>query len=221
MLVYVAGKYSGKTNKEVQDNIDEATNIAIELWNMGHTVLCPHMNSAHLEDEVNFDHPEWIKRSLILLERCDALVTVPGWEASTGAVCEVEYAKNYGIPIFHYPSDPRSEYFEILLHPTEEKNPLQCRAFMQTLMGMYRVHLSKNADYQSANVLACGEIGLVTRLWDKVARLMSLTGFRFDVSNPRFVGAKDPKHESIDDTLLDLANYGVIGLLLRQGLWGK
>lgn len=32
---------------------------------------------------------------------------------------------------------------------------------------------------------------------------------------------KEPKNESIEDSLLDAANYSVIGLLLRRGQWGN
>jgi len=106
-------------------------------------------------------------------------------------------------------------------HPTEIKCPEQTRAFSDILQKMYQTHLDKNFDYSPANILATGEIGLVTRLWDKVARLMNLTGFRFSVTCDGFDAPKQPKHESIDDTLMDAAVYSIIGLLLRQGKWGK
>ncbi len=32
---------------------------------------------------------------------------------------------------------------------------------------------------------------------------------------------KEPKHEAIEDTFIDAACYGVIGLLVRRGVWGK
>lgn len=218
MLVYVAGPYTGDDLKETSENIRFARNVAAALWNQGHTVICPHSNSAHMEDEVDFDHAEWINRSLILLERCDAVVMIPGYLDSTGAMCELKYAKDFEIPIYCWDEE---DGLELPLHPTEVNCPHQCRGFIQALMKMYRLHLSKNQDYSPANVLACGEIGLITRLWDKTARLMSLFGFKFDVSNPRFEGGSQPKHESIDDTLTDLANYAVIGQLLRKGLWGR
>lgn len=86
---------------------------------------------------------------------------------------------------------------------------------------MYRTHLSKNEDYSPASILGTGEIGLVTRLWDKVARLMNLTGFKVEISQAVFKAPIEPKHESVDDTLQDAAVYSVIGLLLHQGVWGK
>jgi len=107
------------------------------------------------------------------------------------------------------------------LHPTELLRPIQAQAFKEILGHMYQVHLDKNADYSPSNVLATGEIGLVTRLWDKVARLLNLTGFQIEISSSRFVVPKKPKNEAIEDTYMDLAVYGIIGLLLRQDKWGK
>jgi len=67
-----------------------------------------------------------------------------------------------------------------------------------------------------------GYVGLITRLWDKTARLLSLSGFRFEIQEPGvFTHPKEAKNESVEDTLLDLMVYSVIGLLLRKGVWGK
>ncbi|MEM9451080.1 MAG: hypothetical protein AAGA75_21440, partial [Cyanobacteria bacterium P01_E01_bin.6] len=62
---------------------------------------------------------------------------------------------------------------------------------------------------------------LVTRLWDKIARLMNLYGFDLTVKQASFSGAKTPNHESIDDTMMDAAVYSIIGMLLRDNKWGK
>jgi hypothetical protein len=105
---------------------------------------------------------------------------------------------------------------------TELKSPIQCKAFREIIGKMYRVHLRKNADYSPANILLTGETGLVTRLWDKTARLLNLTGFKFKylmcegIDPPR-----KPNNESIDDTYQDMAVYAVIGMLLRKNQWGR
>ena len=106
------------------------------------------------------------------------------------------------------------------LHPTEEKYPEQCAAFKAITSGMYRVHLDKNADYSPYNINATGEIGVITRIWDKVARLMSLSGF--DIGTGEYKKPETaPLNESIEDTLLDLANYAIIAKIHREGKWGK
>ena len=62
----------------------------------------------------------------------------------------------------------------------------------------------------------------VVRLWDKVARLMNLSGFRITVVESEYSpGDRPPAHESVEDTLLDAANYSIIALLFRRGQWGR
>lgn len=106
-------------------------------------------------------------------------------------------------------------------HPTVATRPLQTREFYNILMKMYQVHLDKNADYSPANILGTGEIGLMTRIWDKVARLMNLNGFHIDVELQEFLKPNAPKNESIDDSLMDLSIYSIIWMLYRKGVWGK
>ncbi len=211
MLIYTAGPYTGN----IDENIEAAARVAAELWDMGHAVICPHANTAHFEDRCkNADYHDFLFGDYNIISRVDALVMLPGWRESKGACKERQYALDLGVPVWEYPEVP-------LPHPTELFCPRQVQAFRETVMRMYRVHLDKNADYSPANIMATGELGLATRLWDKIARLMNLLGFRFTVSNPRYVAPQEPKGESIDDTLLDAAVYAVIGLLLRRRVWGR
>lgn len=52
--------------------------------------------------------------------------------------------------------------------------------------------------------------GLTTRLYDKVARLAHLT-----------VRKTEPENESLRDTFLDIAGYGLIGLMVLDGTFPK
>lgn len=105
------------------------------------------------------------------------------------------------------------------LHPTEKRFPEQCAEFKRITERMYQLHLDKNADYSPYNVLATGNVGVITRLWDKMARLMSLTGF--DIGTGKLNPSKEPKNESVEDSLFDMANYAIIAQILRKGKWGK
>ncbi len=67
---------------------------------------------------------------------------------------------------------------------------------------------SKQRDYGSANISAFGEKGLVVRMNDKVERLKNLVW-----------KDKNPEHEKVEDTWVDIANYGVIGLLCHRKEW--
>ena len=85
----------------------------------------------------------------------------------------------------------------------------------------YRIHLAKNADYSPINILGTGEIGLATRVWDKVARLVNLIGFNITISKSEYDKPKAAKNESFEDNLIDLSVYSIIWQLYRKGIWGK
>lgn len=66
--------------------------------------------------------------------------------------------------------------------------------------------LTKNKDYGHDNLTAGGMSGLIVRMLDKIMRLRTLT-----------TQDGEPNHESIEDTLRDLSNYGKLGRLLLDG----
>lgn len=212
MLIYVAGKYS---TGDVEENVALARRVAIELTKLGHAVFTPHLNFYHFEQDLpDRTHDEYLREDENILSRCDGIVMLPGWTESPGANREYDYAEKIGLPIYQYPDVPD-------IHPTEVRCPEQAQAFRELTGKMYRTHLDKNADYSPANILGTGEVGLITRLWDKMARLMNLMGFDLKVETSVYRQPKAPKNESVEDTLLDLSVYALIGLLLRWGKWGR
>jgi hypothetical protein len=71
--------------------------------------------------------------------------------------------------------------------------------------------LSKHRDYGPKNISDApgGPInGLRVRMHDKLARINNLTD-----------SGADPKHESLEDSFKDMANYAIIGLLVLRGKW--
>jgi len=97
VVVYLAGKYSG----DIHENIAQARAKAIELWNIGYTVICPHLNTIHFEIDCDIEYAEYIKGDQEILRRCDAIFMLEGWEQSSGAVKEYEEAMILGVPIFY------------------------------------------------------------------------------------------------------------------------
>ena len=71
---------------------------------------------------------------------------------------------------------------------------------------------TKQQDYGSTNIAACGEMGIAVRLQDKVSRMQILL-------LKELKGQGDINHESLEDTYKDAANYSIIGLMLKRGLW--
>lgn len=72
--------------------------------------------------------------------------------------------------------------------------------------------LKKHEDYGPYNIAHApgGAMnGLLVRMHDKLARLENLT----------YSEESKPNYESIEDTLIDLANYAIIGLMVQRGQW--
>jgi hypothetical protein len=151
---------------------------------------------------------------LSLLARCDAVLVVSDLAGDFTAIFDLQYAQSLGIPVY-YGED------ELKRHEVELSCPNQVQRFLELQGKMFRTHLSKNADYSPANILGTGEVGLVTRMWDKTARLMNLTGFKIKISEAHFTEPQAPKNESKLDTVMDLAVYSVIYLVQHDGKWGN
>jgi hypothetical protein len=80
-----------------------------------------------------------------------------------------------------------------------------------TFNELYRLLVSKHEDYGPTNISKSpgGPVnGLRVRMWDKFARINNL------VDN-----GLGPKHESLEDSFKDMANYAIIGLLVLRGHW--
>ena len=88
------------------------------------------------------------------------------------------------------------------------KNP---KDLENILLQLTSLMLKKHVDYGPMNIAGApgGPMnGLRVRMYDKLARLNNLV----DTGDT-------PNYESIEDTLIDLANYAIIGLLVQRGQW--
>jgi len=102
-VIFVAGPYRAPTAEGVRANIERARAVALALWRAGHVALCPHLNSALLDREApEIPDAVWLGGALALLERCDEVALVPGWEASEGTRGEIERARERGIPVYEW-----------------------------------------------------------------------------------------------------------------------
>ena len=75
-------------------------------------------------------------------------------------------------------------------------------------LGEAQVIVDKQRDYGPGNINAFGDYGVLVRANDKLERLKTL-----------YSADGEPKHESLDDSWLDLANYGTIARMYRGGVW--
>ena len=72
-----------------------------------------------------------------------------------------------------------------------------------------RAMIKKRLDYGNLNIAVWDVLGVAVRLTDKVMRLREL-----------ILSGRPPQNESIRDTAVDIRNYGLILLMLVDGLWG-
>ena len=87
---------------------------------------------------------------------------------------------------------------------------------------MYEMFARKHMDYGLNNIALGGDLtnaedkkfsltGLAIRLTDKISRLKNLL-----INGKNYV-----KGEGMEDTFIDIANYGIIGLLVGRDKWKK
>lgn len=81
---------------------------------------------------------------------------------------------------------------------------------LKAFLFAYRVFQERQKKYGRSNIARAGAHGVVIRLGDKMARLEGA-----------YLNGRDTEvpDETIEDTWVDVANYGLIGLMCRLGYW--
>lgn len=105
----------------------------------------------------------------------------------------------------------------------EHEYPELSNEFKNIQKEMYEMFARKHLDYGLNNIALGGDIvnnsddkkfsltGLAIRLTDKISRLRNLM-----VNGKNYV-----EGEGMEDTFIDIANYGIIGLLVGRDKWKK
>lgn len=103
-LIFVAGPYRDPRGPfYIHANIEAARVVAAEWWQRGWAVLCPHMNTAMMDGLM--PDQAFLDGALEMLKRCDAIVLMPNWSESEGALAEEALATKLGLPIYVYGRD--------------------------------------------------------------------------------------------------------------------
>ena len=101
-VIYIAGHYrSDKGEWYVTQNIEAAASAALFVWLYGGVALCPHKNTSLFGGAYGIPDRTWLDGDLELLSRCDAIWALPGWDTSSGAQAEVEFAEDLNMPILY------------------------------------------------------------------------------------------------------------------------
>lgn len=109
-FVYIAGPYRASNGGhdyqsyyDIDQHINEARMWATRLANVNIPFFCPHMNSAHMEVIAPDALPEyWYNLDMLILEHASALLLIPGWRESKGAIAEKDRAAELGILQYTY-----------------------------------------------------------------------------------------------------------------------
>lgn len=86
----------------------------------------------------------------------------------------------------------------------------------------FKLLVEKQRRYGDTNIESLGLYGVIGRIsFDKVSRALKFMNGK--VVNGRVVLSEmdEGTEESLEDTLLDIANYALIAIALRRGLWGR
>jgi hypothetical protein len=100
-IIYISGKYSGKTKEETTRNIEQARLMAAKVWELGYPCLCPHTNTMHFEDICNCEYNDYIEGDLHLLSKCDGILMLDNYESSNGAKIELDFARAREMSVYY------------------------------------------------------------------------------------------------------------------------
>jgi hypothetical protein len=102
-LVYCAGQYSAPTKADKIKNVEIAEEYGKQVLALGFIPIIPHKTSSLWDYDERFSHwtnEEWIEHFCFpLLARCDILFLYPGWQKSSGARDEHQFALDRGMEI--------------------------------------------------------------------------------------------------------------------------
>lgn len=100
-IIYVCGPYRGKTTNEQAENILHAQRVSLRLWELGWIVLTPHLNTANFNWYTSLPDEVWLKGGLKLLEKCDCIFLLKGYEESKGAMVELRKAQEQDKAVYY------------------------------------------------------------------------------------------------------------------------
>lgn len=104
-IIFISGPFRGKPNIEWnrQQNVRAAEAASLFVWRNGGIAICPHKNTEHFDGAA--DDSIWLDGDLQILQRCDGIYLIPGWESSSGARSEFEFAARRSLMVMKSETD--------------------------------------------------------------------------------------------------------------------
>ena len=129
-ILYISEPYSPWENSTTQQNIQVARDHAVKAWERGWAAFTPHLNTCGFENLCSgVNHSDWLDGYLAVVQRMDpdrgdAMLMLPGWKESPGAVLERKLALEKRLGVFDALPGP-----ECLPHPRMLNS---CRYYLRT-----------------------------------------------------------------------------------------
>src|SRR4051812_21540463 len=99
-MIYLSGPISARHGRTIEQHVDAAREVFLRFVAAGIPAYCPHLEASHPSVQA-VSYEDWMRYDLAVLDHCSALLTLPNWEDSRGAVIEVAHAITIGVPVFH------------------------------------------------------------------------------------------------------------------------
>lgn len=102
-IVYIASPYTARPGHSVIGNVQKAQEHALALAALHIPFFCPVIHTAHFDRLLGDADPGygyWMRYTMEMLARCDAVLAVPGWKDSNGCRLEIGWALAHHRPVF-------------------------------------------------------------------------------------------------------------------------
>lgn len=171
-LVYVAGKFTSETSKDIYNCVKEAIDIGFEIIKDGGFPVIPHLSfylyfepksdiardlylnsDKIIWNEINKDlndYDYWLKHGIKILDKCDCIYLLDNWKDSNGARLEAKYAIENGIE-FIGPNNNLKKICDVLNLPKELDNLTIVRNHIkQICSNIANMLIEKNKKYNNS-----------------------------------------------------------------------
>jgi hypothetical protein len=94
--------------------------------------------------------------------------------------------------------------------------------FQKIYSEAFSLLVSKQHRYGNTNIDQLGLHGVISRMsFDKISRALKFMNGKVVNGKVQLDRMDEGTEESLEDTLLDIANYALIAVALQRGVWGK
>lgn len=94
--------------------------------------------------------------------------------------------------------------------------------FQKIYSEAFSLLVEKQRRYGNSNIEQLGLYGVIGRIsFDKISRALKFMNGKVVAGKVELDALDDATDESLEDTLLDIANYALIAIALKRGVWGR